>query len=66
MIKIILLKIYRSKKKILIAHWIRARASARPRATVVGVQALACSPNVIGDPFKYYWWEGYHWIELNE
>ena len=23
-------------------------------------------PRVIGDPFKYYGWEGYHWIELNE
>ena len=23
-------------------------------------------PHVIGDPFKYYGWEGYHWIELNE
>ena len=26
-------------------------------------------PRVIGDPYSstnYYWWEGYHWIELNE
>ena len=56
--------------------WMAARAgdacnALRPCAAAERARARAQwrpleGPRGIGEPFKYYWWDGYPWLELNE